>query len=92
MKAPLRPADRALWEVASPLKKGEFSRAVRTQHGYHIVKVDDVEGRQDVKLEDVRDDVLKAIYQAKRQEYFRSWYVKLLERSDVRKMLAPPAR
>ena len=91
MSGSLRPADKPLWDVAASLEKGGLSSIVRTQYGYHILKVDDVKGRRDAKLEDVRDEVVRKLYEEKRHEYFRTWYVKLLEKSDVRKMLEPPS-
>lgn len=87
MKEPLRPADKELWPAVAPLQKGEVSRVARTRYGYHILKIEDVSGQQDVKLADVKDKLAKSIREKKGRDYLRTWYIKLLERVDVRKML-----
>lgn len=87
MKKPLRPADKELWAVVASLKAGQVSEVARTRYGYHILKVEDVSGQQNVKLVDVKEQLATSIRERKGRDYLRTWYVKLLERVDVRKML-----
>ncbi len=90
MNAPLRPTDGALWAVCQGLKPGDISPVAPTRYGYHILKVHRIRTRPEKKLEDVKDKLAEMVREEKGREYLRTWYVKLLEKSDVRKMLEPP--
>jgi len=92
MKGPIKPADTQLWRAVASLKKGGVSSVVRTRYGWHLLKVDEIKGRQDVKLEDVKAQLTKSIRERKGRDYLKTWYVKLLEKADVRKMLEAPVR
>ena len=92
MKGPIKPLDKQLWRPVASLKKGGVSSAVRTRHGWHLLKVDDIKGRQDIKFEEVRGQLVKAIRERKGRDYLKTWYVNLLEKADVRKMLEAPTQ
>ena len=92
MKMPIKPLDRQLWRAVASLKKGGVSSVVRTKYGWHLLKADEIKGRQDAKLEDVKDQLTKSLREKKGRDYLKTWYVKLLEKADVRKMLEAPTR
>jgi len=48
-------------EAAFALESGEISEIVKTQFGYHIIKVEDKKEGHTDKLEDVRIDIIKSI-------------------------------
>ena len=87
MSRALTPADGLLWEATQSLKKGEISQIVPTRHGYHILRVDRATSKSSTRLEDVQDKLVADIRDSKGIAYMDTWYAKLLERSDVRKML-----
>jgi len=93
MQNPIKPSDAALWAAVESLEKGQISSAVRSQAGYHILRVDGTAGGKDVKLDAVKDKLTRQVRERKSREYLETWYVKLLEKYDVRKMLRvhPPA-
>ncbi|MBW2203487.1 MAG: SurA N-terminal domain-containing protein [Deltaproteobacteria bacterium] len=48
-------------EAAFNMKKGEISDLVRTQFGYHIIKVEDIKEASTKSLEDVRDEIVDTL-------------------------------
>ncbi len=48
-------------EAAFKLKKDEISDLVRTQFGYHIIKVEDIKEASTKSLEEVRDEIVEAL-------------------------------
>ena len=52
------------------LKKGQTTEAaVKTQFGYHIIRLDDVRDAQLPKFEDVKPQILQQLQQAKMNAY-----------------------
>jgi len=49
--------DKAFEEVAVKLKKGEYSKPVKTAFGYHIVKVLDIKLGENKSFEEVKSDI-----------------------------------
>ena len=46
--------DQDFWNAAIALKKGEISGVVKTQFGYHIIRLDDKEDGRPIKFEEVK--------------------------------------
>ena len=52
------------------LKKGEFTETpVKTQYGYHVIKLDDVRATKIPPLEEVKPQIVEALQQKKLQAY-----------------------
>jgi parvulin-like peptidyl-prolyl isomerase len=63
-------------EAAFSMKVGEISEPVKTQFGYHIIKVTDKEEGEDVKYEEVEDMVDFVYMQIKTDALLRGLYEK----------------
>ncbi len=59
------------------MKKGEVSEPVKTQFGYHIIKLTDVKKGKAVGFDKVKDDLTKRLLNEKRREAFDGYIEKL---------------
>lgn len=54
--------------VAFSLKKGEVSQPVKTQFGWHVIKIEDIRKRQAPKFEVLKDRIMASLVQRKTQQ------------------------
>ncbi len=78
-------------EVAFKTKVGEISAPVKTQFGYHLVKVTDHKDSSIKPLDDVKDDIRQQLLQQKQRETLTSYIKKLREMYKVTINLPEPA-
>ena len=57
-------------DAAFSLPKGEISAPVKTQYGYHIIRVDDIKPAKTTPFEQVRDQILKQLRESKIQQAY----------------------
>jgi parvulin-like peptidyl-prolyl isomerase len=69
-------------EAAFGLDIGEISEPVKTQFGYHLIKVSDHIDAGTRELGEVRDIIIRQL----QQKDFMDWRTKLLDDADVKKM------
>ncbi len=72
-------------DVAFATDINSISEPVKTQFGYHIIKVTDKQGGKDVKFEDIKDKVKIAYYNEKTLNLIQ----KLLKKSEVKVLYTP---
>ncbi|MCW9024887.1 MAG: SurA N-terminal domain-containing protein [Gammaproteobacteria bacterium] len=64
--------DKAFEDAAFKLEKGQVSSPVRSQFGYHLIKLDDIQAVQMAKLDDVRDTIKQDMQmQQAEQDYYQ---------------------
>lgn len=67
------------------LQPGQISKPVKSQFGYHIIKLDDVENISPKDFEEVRDTVYQTYLMAKRQEKYLEKLAKISKEVEVKK-------
>lgn len=72
-----------LEEVAFSLEEGEVSGPVWTKGGVHILKIKEKVGSQSMSLEDVREDIRKALTEAETERRYKEWIKGLRENSFI---------
>lgn len=70
-------------EVAFSTKVGEISAPVKTQFGYHIVKVTDKKDQSTKSLEEVKEDLRQQLLQKKQREVMEEYIEKLHKQYEV---------
>ena len=50
--------DKDFWNAAVALKKGTISDVVKTQFGYHIIRLEDKTAAQPIKFEELKKDIV----------------------------------
>lgn len=70
-------------EVVFQMKKGSVSGIVKSDYGWHIFLVEDVQEADTPKYEEVKQEVLDRFYNEKKDEYFNSWMEDLRKKAKI---------
>ena len=70
-------------KTAFALKKGELSKPVKTQYGFHIIEaLSDVKASTQTPLKDVKEQIRQQLLQEKRQKAIADWSKELNDEFD----------
>ena len=76
-----------LGKATAKLKKGEISEIVKTDSGYHILKIDNRIPRSMKKFSEVKDDLVKFVTARKIQNRISPWLLNLVETAEITRNL-----
>lgn len=80
------PNDRMGREVAN-LKIGELSNIIRTDHGFHIIKITNRTAASNKSFQSVKGDLEKIIRDQHYREKLGPWLISLIEKASITKNL-----
>lgn len=83
---PFSPNDGLGKEVAN-LKAGELSDIIKTDYGYHIIKINDRKTAGKKSLKSVKDELEKIVINQRYKERLGPWLISLIENASITKNL-----
>ncbi|MFS0614129.1 peptidylprolyl isomerase [Lederbergia ruris] len=74
-------------DKAFSMKVDEISDPVKTEHGYHIIKVTDKKEAKEAKLADHKDEIKEQLFDQKLQTEYQTWLNEKKEDYKIKKSL-----
>ncbi len=75
--------DEAFEEAAFSMKIGETSEPVKTENGYHIIRVTNRKEAQEANLADSRDEIVEILKREKMNEEYSAWLAEKQGEYDI---------
>jgi foldase protein PrsA len=74
-------------EAAFSLEVGKISEPVKTEYGYHVIKVAEKQEAKEAVYEDVKEEIKNALFETKMQTEYTSWLDEKFEEYEIKNYL-----
>ncbi|MFS0639052.1 peptidylprolyl isomerase [Mesobacillus foraminis] len=74
-------------EAAFSMAKGEISDLVKTEYGYHIIKVTDKKAAKEAVYEDHKEDIKEILFDDKLQSEYATWLQEKKDEAEIENTL-----
>ncbi|MDO5715102.1 MAG: peptidylprolyl isomerase [Tissierellia bacterium] len=71
-------------QVVFEMEKGEISQPVKTQFGYHIIKVDDIQKERNLSFDEVKENIADQIRRQKEQVIYQDKIDELKKEHEIK--------
>jgi foldase protein PrsA len=69
------------------MEAGSISGPVKTQFGYHIIKVDEKKEAKEADYENSKEKIEEILFDGKVQDEFNTWYQEKLDEYEIENFL-----